>query len=172
MRASAVRGLPISGTTVPTLLERIDDVEACVRAQLLHRLAEQPAVVEDFGPAALVRRIAGHTDRSSSVRSAAGLAVDAWHKHLGGILPLLSRYDIIGDEALGEAAAESLAGPGPSRECPWSWDTVWSNIVLIWFSRVISGISPFWQCLLQVSGISFILIWSFSVVWNYFCIDL
>ena len=159
MRASAVRGLPISRTTVPTLLERIDDVEACVRAQLFHRLAEQPAAVEDFGPAALVHRIAGHTDRSSSVRSAAGLAVDAWHKHLGGILPLLSRYDIIGDEALGEAAAESLAGPGPSRECPWSWDTVWSNIVLI--------------CVLLRYFRNFsLLAVSLPGIWNYFHIDL
>eukprot|EP00441_Pelagodinium_beii_P017166 CAMPEP_0197657848 /NCGR_PEP_ID=MMETSP1338-20131121/44875_1 /TAXON_ID=43686 ORGANISM="Pelagodinium beii, Strain RCC1491" /NCGR_SAMPLE_ID=MMETSP1338 /ASSEMBLY_ACC=CAM_ASM_000754 /LENGTH=1108 /DNA_ID=CAMNT_0043234309 /DNA_START=41 /DNA_END=3367 /DNA_ORIENTATION=+ len=109
VRASAVRGLQVSSSTAGTLLERIDDVEACVRAQLFMRLSEQPASITELGPAALARLVVGLADRTNSVRSAAGQAVDAWVEHLGGVLPLLSRCDLKSDEALGEAAAAALA---------------------------------------------------------------
>jgi len=109
VRASAVRGLTVSRLTVSTLLERIDDVEACVRVQLFNRLGDQPSAIEDFGSAALVRLVAGLSDRSQLVRSAAGRVLDAWHERLGGALAILARCDIMGDEALGEAAASALA---------------------------------------------------------------
>jgi hypothetical protein len=123
VRASAVRGLCASKTTAPALLERIDDVEPCVRVQLFQGLAEQPAAVDQFGPAALVRLLAGLADRSSSVRGAAGRAVDVWHKHLGGALPLLARCDVMDDEQLGEAAAAALAQrfPAESEEVIRKW---------------------------------------------------
>jgi len=115
VRASAVRGLRVSARTAGTLLERIDDVEACVRAQLFMRLSEQPACIDELGPAALARLIAGLSDRTSSVRNAAGQAVDAWVQHLGGVLPLLGRCDLKSDEALGEAAAAALAARYPEE---------------------------------------------------------
>ncbi|CAE8586368.1 unnamed protein product, partial [Polarella glacialis] len=115
VRASAVRGLRVSSSTAATLLERIDDIEACVRAQLFMRLADQPTTIEEFGPAAVARLVAGLVDRSSSVRGAAGQAVDAWTQHLGGSLNLLSRCDVTSDEALGEAAAAALAARFPEE---------------------------------------------------------
>eukprot|EP00931_Biecheleriopsis_adriatica_P024743 TRINITY_DN1533_c0_g1_i1.p1 TRINITY_DN1533_c0_g1~~TRINITY_DN1533_c0_g1_i1.p1 ORF type:complete len:1128 (-),score=283.07 TRINITY_DN1533_c0_g1_i1:89-3472(-) len=115
VRASAVRGLRVSASTAGTLLERIDDVEACVRAQLFMRLSEQPSTVAELGPAALARLIAGLADRTSSVRNAAGQAVDAWCEHLGGVLALLSRCDVMSDEALGESAAAALAARYPDE---------------------------------------------------------
>lgn len=116
VRASAVRALPVSAGTAGTLLERIDDVEACVRGQLFMRLSEHPAAIAELGPAALARLIAGLSDRTSSVRSAAGQAVDAWKEHLGGgVLQLLERCDLTSDEALGEAAAAALAARFPEE---------------------------------------------------------
>jgi len=123
VRASAVRGLSVSSLTVTTLLERIDDVEACVRAQLFHRLADQPSAVEEMGSAALVRLVAGLSDRSASVRSAAGRALDCWHERLGGALAVLARCDIMGDEVLGEVAASALAArfPREGRDAARAW---------------------------------------------------
>eukprot|EP00930_Biecheleria_cincta_P083629 TRINITY_DN73164_c0_g1_i1.p1 TRINITY_DN73164_c0_g1~~TRINITY_DN73164_c0_g1_i1.p1 ORF type:complete len:1122 (-),score=271.18 TRINITY_DN73164_c0_g1_i1:193-3558(-) len=116
VRASAVRALKVSAGTAGTLLERIDDVEACVRGQLFMRLSEYPAAIAELGPAALARLIAGLSDRTSSVRSAAGQAVDAWKEHLGGgVLQLLARCDLTSDEALGEAAAAALAARYPEE---------------------------------------------------------
>lgn len=116
VRASAVRALKVSAGTAGTLLERIDDVEACVRGQLFMRLSEHPAAIAELGPAALARLIAGLSDRTSSVRSAAGQAVDAWKEHLGGgVLQLLERCDLTSDEALGEAAAAALAARFPEE---------------------------------------------------------
>jgi len=115
VRASAVRGLRVSASTVASVIGRIDDVEACVRSQLFLRLAEQPSAVDVLGPAALTRLIAGLSDRMSSVRSAAGQAVDAWCQHLGGVLSLLDRCDLMGDEALGEAAAAALGSRFPEE---------------------------------------------------------
>lgn len=109
VRASAVRHLKTSRTTFPSKLDRINDVEAFVRAQLFVGFAEQPAAAEEFGPAALGRLVAALTDRSGSVRTAAGLAVDAWCKHFGGALALLERCDVTSDEALGDAVAAALA---------------------------------------------------------------
>jgi hypothetical protein len=115
VRASAVRSLHVSASTAATLLERIDDVEACVRAQLFMRLAEQPTAIADLGPAALARLVAGLSDRSSSVRSAAGQAVDTWVENLGGAMTLLTRCDVMSDESLGEAAAAALASRYPDE---------------------------------------------------------
>eukprot|EP00933_Yihiella_yeosuensis_P044439 TRINITY_DN3956_c0_g1_i1.p1 TRINITY_DN3956_c0_g1~~TRINITY_DN3956_c0_g1_i1.p1 ORF type:complete len:1130 (-),score=341.71 TRINITY_DN3956_c0_g1_i1:159-3548(-) len=129
VRASAVRGLRVSASTAGTLLERIDDVEACVRAQLFMRFADQPSAVEELGPAALARLVAGLTDRSSSVRGAAGNAVDGWVKHLGGVLNLLSRCDVTSDEALGEAAAAALAARYPEEG---------TRIARLWLGQVTS----------------------------------
>lgn len=115
VRASAVRGLRLSGMSWPALLERIDDVEACVRAQLFYRFADEPTVVDTCGSAALARLVAGLTDRSSFVRTAAGDAVDVWHKRLGGAVALLGRCDVMSDEVLGEAAAAALAQRYPEE---------------------------------------------------------
>jgi len=115
VRASAVRGLRLTGLSWPALLERIDDVEACVRAQLFNRFADEPTVVETCGPASISRLVAGLTDRSSFVRSAAGDAVDVWHKRLGGAAALLARCDVMSDEVLGEAAAAAVAARYPEE---------------------------------------------------------
>lgn len=115
VRASAVRALYVSPTTAGALLERIDDVEACVRAQLFHRLADQPDAADAFGGAALARLIVGLVDRSAPVRQAAGTAVDAWRERCGGALKLLARCDVLEDEGLGEAVAGALAARYPSE---------------------------------------------------------
>jgi len=115
VRASAVRGLRVSVTSVATILGRIDDIEACVRSQLFLRLSEQPSSVDVHGPAALTRLVAGLADRTVSVRSAAGQAVDAWCEHLGGVLVLLDRCDLMSDEALGETAAAALGSRFPEE---------------------------------------------------------
>jgi len=106
VRASAVRGLRVSTGAAGALLERLDDVDQCVRMQLFHRLAEQSP--EKLGPAALIRVVAGLADRSASVRSAAKVAVEAWHKHFGGALSLLAHCDVTGDESLSEVACRAL----------------------------------------------------------------
>lgn len=115
VRASAVRSLRLTAMTRPALLERIDDVEPCVRSQLFSRLAEEPAALDDLGPAALARLLGGLSDRSCLVRDAAGVAVDAWHEHVGGALALLGRCDLLGDEAIGEAAAAAVAARYPEE---------------------------------------------------------
>jgi len=122
VRASAVRGLPLTRIALPSLLERIDDVEACVRAQVFLRLADQPEAVDELGGAALVRLIVGLSDRSLSVREAAGKTLDAWQQR-AGVLLLLARCDLLGDEALSEAAATNLAThfPEESGEVAMEW---------------------------------------------------
>lgn len=115
VRAAAVSGLRVSSSTLPALMQRIDDVEACVRAQLFRTLAAQPATVKDFGPACLARLCAGLVDRSSAVRAAAGHAADAWREQCGGALALLTACDVTSDEALGDAVAGALAARFPGE---------------------------------------------------------
>lgn len=98
-----------SARTVAALLERLDDTEACVRAQVFNRLLAQPEAIDDFGPAAFAKLVCGLVDRSGSVRSAAGIAMDGWHKRFGGVLPLLARCDVLEDEDLGEVVAGALS---------------------------------------------------------------
>jgi len=122
VRASAVRGLPLTPIALPALLERIDDVEACVRAQVFLRLADEPAAVDGLGGAALVRLIVGLSDRSLSVREAANKTVNAWQQRIG-LQSLLARCDLLGDEALSEAAATNLAVnyPEESGQAAMEW---------------------------------------------------
>eukprot|EP00927_Polykrikos_kofoidii_P049505 TRINITY_DN43553_c0_g1_i1.p1 TRINITY_DN43553_c0_g1~~TRINITY_DN43553_c0_g1_i1.p1 ORF type:complete len:1172 (-),score=206.86 TRINITY_DN43553_c0_g1_i1:339-3854(-) len=115
VRASAVRALPVLPITSSALLERINDVEACVRAQLFHRLETQPQAVDSFRPAALARLIVGLVDRNAPVRAAAGAAVDVWREHVGGALRLIARCDVMADEALGCAIAGALAARYPAE---------------------------------------------------------
>mmetsp|Transcript_18467 Transcript_18467/g.51350 ORF Transcript_18467/g.51350 Transcript_18467/m.51350 type:complete len:1107 (-) Transcript_18467:24-3344(-) len=109
VRSSAVRSMHVSSGTAAALIKRIDDVEACVRAELFRTLAREPAGGKQFGPAAFGRLCVGLTDRASAVRSAAGQAVDAWHKFFGSATAVLARCDVQGDEVLGDAVAGALA---------------------------------------------------------------
>lgn len=109
IRASAVLSLRVSARTAAALLERLDDTEACVRAQVFNRLMAQTEAIDDFGPAAFAKLVCGLVDRSNSVRSAAGIAMDSWHKRFGGVLPLLARCDVLEDEDLGEVVAGALS---------------------------------------------------------------
>lgn len=110
IRTAAVKALLACGSVSAAVVERIDDVEVSVRAQLFQSLAEQPAAVDNLGPAAMIRLVVGLTDRASAVRAAAAAAVDVWVQRFQGPLMLLSRCDVMGDEILGETAARALAG--------------------------------------------------------------
>lgn len=108
VRATAVKGVPIKATTMSAFLGRIDDIEACVRAELYSRLGQQPAAVQQLGPAAMGRLLAGLVDRSSFVRAAATEAVESWCKAYGGAVRLLGRCDVVEDEELGEVIGKAL----------------------------------------------------------------
>jgi len=113
VRAAAVRGLYVSGSSGPALLQRLDDVDPCVRAELFRRLGTQPEAISKFGPVALTRLLSGLGDKSVSVRAAGRHMVEIWSEQLGGLLPLFARCDLVGDEVLSESAVRAVVKQFP-----------------------------------------------------------
>ena len=116
IRALAMQGLRVAPETVAVVLSRVMDVDATVRTQLFKGLADQPAAtVGQFGPAALLRLLSGLDDPVPTVRASTARAVEAWRNHLGGLLPLLVRCDIVGDPPMAERVARALRARFPAE---------------------------------------------------------
>ena len=111
-----MQGLRVAPETVEVVLSRVMDVDATVRTQLFKGLADQPAAtVGQFGPAALLRLLSGLADPVSTVRASTARAVNTWRNHLGGLLPLLVRCDIVGDPPMAERVARALRARFPAE---------------------------------------------------------
>mmetsp|Transcript_66904 Transcript_66904/g.160187 ORF Transcript_66904/g.160187 Transcript_66904/m.160187 type:complete len:977 (-) Transcript_66904:105-3035(-) len=108
VRQAAVRHMKVTSRSSVKLLERASDVQVVVRLQVFEKLAEEPEVVQHLGPAAFTRFVLGLTDTSSVVRQAAKVAMQAWHKKLGGLLSMVSRCHVLEDEDVADIAAAAL----------------------------------------------------------------
>eukprot|EP00929_Paragymnodinium_shiwhaense_P013704 TRINITY_DN121550_c0_g1_i1.p1 TRINITY_DN121550_c0_g1~~TRINITY_DN121550_c0_g1_i1.p1 ORF type:complete len:1137 (-),score=292.20 TRINITY_DN121550_c0_g1_i1:216-3572(-) len=115
VRTAAVGALSVGPATAAALLERVNDLEACVRAQLFSCFVVQPSALDALGAGSLGRLVVGLVDRAGPVRGAAGAAVDVWKARLGGALHLMCKCDVMADETLGEAIAGALVARYPEE---------------------------------------------------------
>mmetsp|Transcript_30142 Transcript_30142/g.54993 ORF Transcript_30142/g.54993 Transcript_30142/m.54993 type:complete len:978 (+) Transcript_30142:73-3006(+) len=123
VRQAAICHMKVTPHSIVKLLDRASDVQVLVRTQVFEKLAEQPDIVGDLGPASYARFVLGLLDRSSLVRQAATKTMEAWHKKLGGLMPMVTRLHILDDEQVGEMAAAALVScfPAEGENLAKSW---------------------------------------------------
>jgi len=115
VRQAAILHMKVTPHSIVKLLDRASDVQVMVRTQVFEKLAEQPDIVQQLGPAAFTRFVLGLIDRSSLVRQAATKAMEAWHKQVGGLMAMATRCHILEDEPVGEMAAAALVSCFPAE---------------------------------------------------------